>query len=201
MGLVSLERHLKSEVCFRARLAFPFAAVVVESLKRWPFGRRATRLCILPCIRPPEHRGCPERFRVFGDGASCTPGAAVCAALPPTPCNPMLSRHLRQRLGLVPQSPDRGTAVTPTGFLPLRPTQNPPDAHVRNPPGADAGGDVVSIEPLQSATILVSPAVLPNWASRRSRGTRLPSPWGGRRPLSGFGSGDSNLLSEGKLPG
>lgn len=41
------------------------------------------------------------------------------------------------------------------GFLPLIPTQWSLDAHVRKPPDAEVGGDVVSAEPLTKAKIRV----------------------------------------------
>lgn len=57
----------------------------------------------------------------------------------------------------------------------MRPTQTPLDDHVRKPPGVDAAGDVVSLEPLENARTLVFSSVdLLDMGFRRRCGTRAP---------------------------
>ena len=65
----------------------------------------------------------------------------------------MLSRHVRLRLGLVPLSRS-GSVLKRRVFCPCVLRKTDLDAHVRKLPGVEAGGDVVSAEPLQIATTL-----------------------------------------------
>lgn len=99
----------------------------------------------------------------------------------------MLSQPVRQRLGPVSQSL-RADSLSPKGFLPVRPTQKPLDYHVRKPPGADACGDVVSVELLQNATTLVFSSVgLESRGSAVAAGPALrPPSEEGACPLSGI---------------
>lgn len=92
------------------------------------------------------------------------------------------------------------------GFLPLRPTQKRIlDARVRKPPGADAGGGVVSAEPPKKATTIRFLAAM--WSQNGDRavasGPRVPS-YGARATTSGFVSlvrnNEPSQMKE-KLPG
>lgn len=80
-------------------------------------------------------------------------------------------------------------------FCPCVLRKKPLDVHVRKPPGADACGDDVSLELLQNATTLI----LALWSFETGSSAvaaELAFPLlRGACPLSGFGSGDSNLLS------
>lgn len=119
----------------------------------------------------------------------------------------MLSQPIRQRLGPVSQPRSEcGFAVSPKGFLPVRPTQKALDDHVRKLPGADASGDAVSVELLQNAeTLVFSHVGLRNTGFRRGCGTRAPpSLCGVGRGASTVGDSDLAIRTfslEGKLPG
>lgn len=145
-------------------------------------GAREKRVEKLPRTAPPRgrvsHRRVPWVFQCFLSLSAS--GSATC-------------RSLAVRI----RCPTKG-------FLPVRPTQKPLDDHVRKPPGADARGDVVSVELLQNAQTLVFSSRGPSQhgvppSLRDPRSSLLARK--GRVHCSGIRIWRFEPSHEGKLPG